>query len=195
MNDIINNVISSTWPMIIVSVVVVSTLRLTYLFKNKEHFIFYKELFYLTMIIYILALFQIVTKEDIVSWSTNNFIPFKEIFRYRIGSRLFIKNVIGNVLLFMPFGFFTGYFLKSKSLKDSLILSLITSITIEVVQMMIGRIFDVDDIILNTLGGVVGYFIYYNLSEISKKLPNFFKSEVFLDIVAIIILLGLLTLI
>ncbi len=195
MSNIINNVISSTWPMIIVSAVVISTLRLTYLFKNKEHFVFYKELFYLIMIIYVLALFQIVTREDIVSWSTNNFIPLKEIFRYKVGSRLFIKNVVGNVLLFLPFGFFVSYFLESDDAKMPTILAIIASTTIELVQMSIGRVFDVDDIILNSFGGFLGFYIYYYLRLFSNSLPKFFRSEIFLNIITIIILIGLITLI
>ena len=65
-------------------------------------------------IIYILCLFQIVTVQDTVYWSTNNFIPFKEIFRYEFGSKVFIHNIIGNIILFIPFGFFVSSILKTK---------------------------------------------------------------------------------
>lgn len=68
--------------------------------KNNEHFSLYKELLMLSMIIYVLMLFQVVTSQDVVNWSSNNFIPFKEMLRYRFGSRLFIKNVLGNLILF-----------------------------------------------------------------------------------------------
>lgn len=195
MSNIISNVINSTWPMILVSVVIIATLRITYLIKHREHFTLYKELFRLISIIYVLALFQVVTSQDVVSWSTNNFIPFKEIFRYKIGSRLFFKNVLGNILLFMPYGFFASYYLKEKSPKLIIFLAVIGSCTIEVVQMSIGRVFDVDDILLNTIGGIVGFYIYYFISLVVEKIPNILKSEVFLNIVSIIILLGLLTLI
>ena len=195
MSSIINNVIDSTWPMILVSVVVISCLRLTYLIKNNKHFTLYKELFSLMSIIYVLVLFQIVTSQDVVSWSTNNFVPFKEIFRYKIGSRLFLKNVLGNILLFLPYGFFASYYLSEERPKLIVFLTLIGSVTIEVVQMSIGRVFDVDDILLNTLGGFIGFYVYLLFVNISKRLPNIFKSEIFLDICSIILLLGLLTLI
>lgn len=191
----IQGVIDMTWPMLLISVVVVVSLRITYLIKNREHFTLYQELLTLSFIIYILCLFQIVTFQDTVSWSSNNFIPFREIFRYHIGSRLFLKNVLGNVLLFMPFGFFSSYYLKFKKPWVILGLTLVTSFSIEVIQMSIGRVFDVDDILLNIVGGYFGYLIYSVISRIGDRAPDFFKNEIFLDAVSIIILVGVIALI
>ena len=191
----IQGVIDMTWPMLLISVVVVVSLRITYLIKNREHFTLYQELLALSFIIYILCLFQIVTFQDTVSWSSNNFIPFREIFRYHIGSRLFLKNVLGNVLLFMPFGFFSSYYLKFRKPWVILGLTLVTSFSIEVVQMAIGRVFDVDDILLNIVGGYLGYLIYYVISKIGDRAPDFLKNEMFLDAVSIIILIGVIALI
>ncbi len=191
----IQGVIDMTWPMLLISVVVVVSLRITYLIKNRKHFTLYQELLALSFIIYILCLFQIVTFQDTVSWSSNNFIPFREIFRYHIGSRLFLKNVLGNVLLFMPFGFFSSYYLKFKKPWVILGLTLVTSFSIEVIQMSIGRVFDVDDILLNIVGGYFGYLIYSVISRIGDRAPDFFKNEIFLDAVSIIILVGVIALI
>lgn len=191
----IQNVINLTWPMIIISIVVLVSLRVAYLIKSKKHLVLYKELLMLSFIIYILCLFQIVTFQDDVSWSSNNFIPFKEIFRYSFGSRLFFKNVLGNMLLFLPFGFFTTYYLKAEKPYLILLLTAIASFSVEYVQMSIGRVFDVDDIILNICGGVLGYYIYSFIRKVGNKLPSFFKSEMFLNIVSIIILIGVITLI
>ena len=189
----IQGVIDMTWPMLLISVVVVVSLRITYLIKNREHFTLYQELLTLSFIIYILCLFQIVTFQDTVS--CNNFIPFREIFRYHIGSRLFLKNVLGNVLLFMPFGFFSSYYLKFKKPWVILGLTLVTSFSIEVIQMSIGRVFDVDDILLNIVGGYFGYLIYSVISRIGDRAPDFFKNEIFLDAISIIILVGVIALI
>ena len=191
----IQGVIDMTWPMLLISVVVVVSLRITYLIKNREHFTLYQELLTLSFIIYILCLFQIVTFQDTVSWSSNNFIPVREIFRYHIGSRLFLKNVLGNVLLFMPFGFFSSYYLKFKKPWVILGLTLVTSFSIEVIQMSIGRVFDVDDILLNIVGGYFGYLIYSVISRIGDRAPDFFKNEIFLDAISIIILVGVIALI
>ena len=184
----IHGVIDMSWPMVIISMVVLVTLRITYLIKRKEHIYLYKEILALTFVIYILCLFQVVTFQDDASWATNNFVPFKEIMRYSFGSKLFIKNVFGNMIMFIPYGFFVSYILKNKTPWLTLILALITCVTIELVQMSIGRVFDVDDMILNMVGGYFGYLIYYMLSKIGEKKPKLCNNEIFLDIMSIIML-------
>ena len=69
-------------------------------------------------------------------------------------------------------------------------LVLVTSLAIEIVQMMIGRVFDVDDIILNLIGGILGYFIYKLLKRIGEKLPKFCSSNWFLSTLMIVALIG-----
>ena len=130
LGPMIHGVVDFTWPMVIISCIIIISLRISYLIKNKERFVLYKELLMLGFIIYSMCLFQIVTFQDEVSWSTNNFIPFREILRYNIGSRLFIKNVLGNMLLFLPFGFFTSYLLDNKRPLLTVVLTLIASLSI-----------------------------------------------------------------
>ncbi len=190
-SNTIHDIINSTLPMVFVTVIVLVTIRLIYLLKNKEHIVLYREIFMLTFIVYILCLFQIVTVQDTVSWSTNNFVPFKEIMRYDFGSALFFKNIIGNILLFLPFGFFVSYLIKSKDVILPLIICIVCSISIETVQLYIGRVFDVDDIILNVIGGILGYFVYRVMYDFNSKLPEALKNEVFLNIVTILFFGGI----
>lgn len=194
LNRLIQDVFDFTWPMVIISVVVVVSLRLCYLVKNHEKIVIYRELLSLSFIIYILCLFQVVTFQDNVSWSTNNFIPFKEIMRYNMGSRLFVKNVLGNMLMFLPYGFFISYYLKNRKPTLTIMLTLITSFSIELVQLVIGRVFDIDDILLNLLGGYLGYLGYFIVTIVAEKVPEVFRSEIFLNIISIIILIGIITL-
>lgn len=194
LSSTIQGVVSFTWPMVLISTIIIVSFRLAYVLKNHSKFVLYQDLLMLSFIIYVLCLFQVVTFQDTVSWSSNNFIPFREMFRYDFGSRLFVKNVIGNVLLFLPFGFFVSYYLKCDKIFLPIVLILIASCSIETVQMIIGRVFDIDDIILNLFGGLLGFFIYYILVKISKKLPDVLKSDIFLNIIAIVLLLGLITL-
>ena len=189
----IQGVINFTWPMIIISVIIMVSFRICYLVTTKEKIVLYKELTMLIFGIYILCLFQVVTFQDDASWATNNFIPFKEIMRYNITSRLFFKNVVGNMIMFLPFGFFVSYYLKSEKLTLPLFLILIASISIEVVQLLIGRVFDVDDILLNILGGLLGYGLYFILRRLGEKLPSFVRRDWFLNTVSVLILIGLIT--
>ncbi|HIR59896.1 MAG TPA: VanZ family protein [Candidatus Onthousia excrementipullorum] len=190
----IGNVFEFSLPMIIISVVVAITLRVADIVKNKREFCFYKELIALSFIIYILCLFQVVTFQDNNNISSNNLIPFREMFRYDLGSRLFLKNVLGNIIMFLPYGFFTSYFLKEKKLLPIFILTAVASLTIESTQLMIGRVFDIDDILLNIVGGILGHYLYIVILKIGDMCPRVLQREWFLNLVSIILLVGLITL-
>ena len=192
--DIALNMLDTTWPMLVISVIIATVLRITYLVINGKKFVLYEELLKLFFIVYILCLFQIVTAQDI-SFGGINIIPFKEIFRYEAGTYLFYKNILGNVLLFLPFGFFVAYFVKVDKPFVMILLSLLVSLSIETTQLAIGRVFDVDDIILNVLGGIIGYIIYKILKSIGQSLPSFCRKEWFLDILSILILVGIVSII
>lgn len=194
LSSTIQGVVDFTWPMVLISTIIIVSFRIAYVLKNHCKFVLYEDLLLLCFIIYVLCLFQVVTFQDTVSWSGNNFIPFREIFRYDFGSRLFIKNVAGNMLLFLPFGFFISYYLKSEKAWLPVVLTLIASCSIEVVQMVIGRVFDIDDILLNLLGGLLGFCCYALLAKVGRKLPDVLKSEMFLNIIAVVLLIGLITL-
>lgn len=176
------------WPIIIIITVISCSLRIAYLVKNKQKFCFYKELFMLLFILYVMCLFEVVTIQD-HNYSLSNIIPFKEIFRYKFGSKLFVRNIIGNILLFLPYGYFASDYLKSKKIWLICFLTGIVSLTIEVVQLNIGRTFDIDDIILNTIGGLFGYLLYRLMEHIKIKLPKIFKKDGFINFIVIIILI------
>lgn len=178
-------ILGEVWPTILISSVIAISMRLVYLIKNKKPIIFYQELLKLIFIIYVLCLFYVVTFQD-VGWSSSNFIPFKEMFRYSFGSRLFIKNVLGNIILFMPYGFFISYYLDLKKLRSALLLTFLVSFSIETTQLLIGRVFDIDDIILNLLGGLIGFYIYKLLDTINDHLPTILKNPIIYNIIIII---------
>nr|MBP3259013.1 VanZ family protein [Bacilli bacterium] len=187
-SDNIKAILIDMWPTILLITVVALSMRLTYVLKNKEKFVLYKDLMFYFFITYILCLFYVVTFQD-VSWSTSNFIPFKEILRYSIGSSLFYKNVLGNMVMFVPFGFFVSYFLKLEKVYGITLITLLTSITIEVTQLLIGRVFDVDDLLLNLVGGVFGYLLYEVIHKVRIKLPNFLKKDYIYNIIMILLII------
>ena len=189
--NMITGVLPDVWPVIIIITVISCSLRIGSLIKNKADFCFYKELFTLVFILYVMCLFEVVTLQD-NNYGLSNFIPFKEIFRYQIGSRLFIKNIVGNILLFLPYGYFASYYLNNKKLWPTALLTIIVSFTIETVQLKIGRTFDVDDIILNTCGGIIGGFIYSLSESVSNKLPKVLKTEGFINFIVIITIILLI---
>ena len=124
--NVFMDVIPDIWPMLIIILVIICTLRITYLITKHKKFQLHKELIALIFIVYILCLFHVVTFQD-NNYGVSNFIPFKEIFRYEIGSEKFIKNVMGNIMLFIPYGFLASYFLDNKKFSVITIVTVITT--------------------------------------------------------------------
>lgn len=186
--ETITDIFEYIWPMIVIVVTIIASLRVMYLFNTKEKVKLYKELISLSFVIYILSLFYLVTFQD-VNYGVSNFTPLKEIFRYDIGSKSFIKNVFGNILLFVPLGFYAGYYTKSKKIISMLIIVTISSATIEFTQLNIGRTFDIDDIILNVVGGLLGILLY----KFGSHLPKFTKKTWFLNLTTILLLVLFVT--
>ena len=183
--NIILDMLPSIWPMLLFVTVVAVTIRGAYLYDNGKKFILYKELFALVFILYILCLYYILTYRD--SGGGVNLVPFKEMFRYTFGSYKFIKNIVGNILLFLPFGFFVSYYLDTDEIGLPLVISFIVSLCAEGMQYYLGRVFDIDDIILNLIGGFLGSLIFILFSSIRERLPKFMRSDGFLNFVIIVI--------
>ena len=65
-----------------------------------------------------------------------------------------------------------------------LLLTFIVSLSIETIQLSIGRVFDVDDVILNVLGGLIGFILYKVLNKvIPDKLNKSYKKMEWLKII------------
>lgn len=180
--DKVYEIIFDLFPMIVLFSVVTILIRLITCVYAKEKIIFYKEIKSLIYIIYTFALFKLISTSDFSSYS-NNFILFKEIMRYDVTSSLFYRNVIGNILLFIPFGYMITDMLKQQVGKCNIfiagLVTTVTSLSTEVIQMFIGRSFDIDDIFLNFVGGIIGFILFYLFHFIYKKLPERFHNNGF----------------
>lgn len=96
-----------------------------------------------------------------------NLVPIREIkrfivYRHVVGTQSFLLNVVGNIVGFMPCGFFLPVISRrSRRWFNTVLLSFLFSLCVETLQLVfrVGS-FDVDDIILNTLGGLLGYILY-----------------------------------
>lgn len=120
---------------------------------------------------------------DIDTWIWNsNVIPFKNIFGYIMGIDrynldIIIHNTIGNILIFVPLGIFLPIlFKKYKTFSRVFVSAMLFSTAIELLQffLQIGQ-FDIDDIILNTMGSALGYSII----KMIMKIPLFSRWNVF----------------
>jgi len=107
-----------------------------------------------------------------------NLTPLKEIKRFMkyiwdndVLGRAARLNIFGNIIAFIPFGIYLPYTSESKlGFISTFLYTFSLSLTIELVQLItkVGSC-DVDDIILNALGGVIGYILWYIYTKLRKK--------------------------
>ena len=183
----ITAILKASWPMIVIFLIVMIAVRIAYLNSNHKKIALYEELLNLGFLIYALLLFELLTNSE-SAHSGLNLIPFTEILRYKFGSTMFFYNVIGNILVFIPFGYFVSRYIKAQNIAPIFIITLITSLTVELVQLQIGRAFDIDDIILNVTGSLAGFLIYIALKAIANHLPSMFRKDWFYNLLCFIII-------
>lgn len=187
--DTLKEVILLTWPTLVIVLSIIIILRIAFILKSERRFAIYEEIFKLLFIAYVLVLFELVSSQDVSIIGGTNLVPFREIFRYKFGSVSFYKQVVGNIVLFIPLGYFASYYCKIKKISIISLVVMLISLIIESVQHFIGRSFDVDDILLNVVGGIIGFLIYISLSAIERHMPELFKKNWFKNIICIILMI------
>lgn len=91
----------------------------------------------------------------------------------------FLIEVLGNIAMFAIIGFMLPLLWKRfESMKFTAITCFLISLSIEIVQLVLPRASDVDDLLLNTLGGIIGYCIYRLVREWAPGLASKFKDSV-----------------
>ena len=103
-----------------------------------------------------------------------NLTPFLEmkrfwVYREQLGIQSWI-NLFGNVLIFVPFGFFRTLTSKHRKILGTVLDGFFLSLLVEVFQFVskVGR-FDVDDLILNTCGVVIGHLLFVSCNTIRRR--------------------------
>lgn len=136
-------------------------------------------------IMYIAALLKIILFKNISliqifgkykKMRSVNLIPFKSIFESsevskRMGIFWSIANVFGNLIVFIPFGYLVPMmWKKAMKFKNILMLSAGLSLFFETFQYITGTgSSDIDDIMLNTMGAIIGYILLFYLKKFIKK--------------------------
>ena len=83
--------------------------------------------------------------------------------------RWVMKMLIYNFLMFVPFGFFLPFVSEKINNRSIWKVAVIVPIVVEVIQPIVGRSFDVDDLILNFAGIIVGYFVAIGTQSLKRK--------------------------
>ena len=131
---------------------------------------------YLILLLYFLFFSEELGRAAAGRTYSYNLKPFKEILRFwnnreSLGMLAVVLNLAGNVMAFMPFGAILPVLSRpARGAFQITMLSLEFSFLIECFQLML-RVgsFDVDDMILNTLGGFLGYLVFAVCDKMRRK--------------------------
>lgn len=116
---------------------------------------------------------SIVTNSGVQSKKVNtrgfkraNLVPFvslKMFYSVRRKYTYVAKNILGNIIGFMPLGVLLPVlFIRLQKWYKTIGAIFLISLSFEIIQLITGRgVFDVDDILLNTFGGTIGYLFYF----------------------------------
>ena len=128
-----------------------------------------KVIFYL----YVIGIFYFVLLSERYGRDTGydtshvNLVLFKEInrfwtYRHLLSTEAVVTNLFGNIFAFSPFGFMIPIVInKKKAFFRAVFATSFFSLVIETSQLIMKvGVFDVDDLLMNTVGGLIGYMIY-----------------------------------
>lgn len=145
-----------------------------------KSFIIFSFIFYM-LCAYFLVILPLPERSEVLLLTTPRFqlIPFKFIYDF-IKEKAFVVSLF-NILLTMPFAIYIRYYFKT-DLKKTILYTFLLSLFFEITQLSglyflyprSYRLFDIDDLFLNTLGGLLGYLI---APLIIKYLPERVKLE------------------
>ena len=116
-----------------------------------------------------------------------NLIPFVDYYKNNISVKGVIRNVGGNLILLSPVIFYLCIkFEKLRSIKLCMLTSFLISLSIELIQLFMnilslsyGRSVHTEDLILNTLGGIIAWYIFkYTYKGKFKDILNYDKELV-----------------
>ena len=146
----------------------------SFLYKHKKKVKFILRLVFVAYILFIfenllLSSQRFLTREMLINNrdAYTNITPFKTILQYFRNFQYFnltdwLSNILGNVILFIPIGFILPLIAsRCKNLFICCLYIFFLPLSIEVIQYTFNLgVFDVDDLILNCFGGLIGYIAY-----------------------------------
>ena len=181
-------------PIALATFMLISTIKdVNKRFKIMKVFVLIVFTFYIILLMNILFYRRLrfinastINFREYLKWNAN-FIPFKTITKYiqsfindSLSKTIIIQNLIGNTLLFAPAGILLPCtFQRLYRFKNFLITLLFILVSVEIVQLLTqSGSFDIDDIILNSIGAVLFYGLW-NANAIQKMLIKMYvvKSD------------------
>ena len=161
--------------------------------SNREKIL--KIIIFIVFVFYILLMIKVLFLSRVPADRSFNLIPFQSVIEFLAGNtenaRTFsYANLVGNIAIFVPIGFYISFF-RRESHKDNsvaicMLIVFVASLLTEIIHWVFGiGTADIDDVILNCIGGFAGILV-------CKLFMHIIKSEkIMYAIIAIISIIGL----
>ena len=153
---------------VIVLIPIFLLLHIFYVKNLKRSALYFVFAFYLS------GVFSVVGIPDIMNLTVDfdvNIIPFVDMISD-------FKNAVLNVILFVPLGFLLPFIWKKfREFKYTLMFGFGMTVAIEILQIFAFRLSDINDLITNTLGTVVGFFAAHVIVGNSDKFSPTDKTK------------------
>lgn len=109
-------------------------------------------------------------------YDSMNLVPFIDVLN---GRGDFIRQVVLNVIMTIPFGFLLPLVKKNVKLLKIIFYTFLLSLSIELLQPLINgvRSSDITDLITNVVGGIIGYVIYLIFKPLTIRILNYLKNK------------------
>lgn len=121
------------------------------------------------------------------SEKTISIIPFQSVIdmiQNNVSLSRILENILGNIIIFVPFGLILPA-IRNKPIKNIIYLAIFFSAAIEISQFIFGMgSTDIDDLIFNVLGAVIGCFLYTIIKKITKTHFAFLITTIVLLVVS-----------
>jgi len=158
--------------------VIIATIFILFVFRiynfiRQRKISVYNELLLLLIYIYSISVLYITVNPIILfdfgsTYKKISLVPFKGIIDIlnEQGLKITLINVIGNFILFVPIGILMPIKYTTLTCRNIIVIALFSSTLIEILQYIFSdRVSDIDDIIINLSGAVIGYFLYKELKH------------------------------
>lgn len=181
MSSIINYLLNMLPFMLCVVPVLILVRLCIYKLSNKFKINYKREVIMLMFFMFLIGLYsQAITGSfsiKNINISKINVVPFKifidtykEVF-VNGNINYFLISFLGNIGMFIPIGLLIPVIWKLKD-KTIILIGFLISLSIEISQLFLNRGTDIDDLLFNTFGTIIGLVIYKIISKKENKYDN-----------------------
>lgn len=195
MLDVVNNfnataLVIMLFKIVVISLITTILIMIPYcIYKKQKAEKIHHPIFLGIFIFYLIALLIVTIYRfgSTLKYPSVNVIPLKQIidnfkaayaYNTHLAIRSFTYNVLGNVIWFIPMGFLLPIIGKTFDFKMTLGIGFVASLWIELIQyVLVVGICDVDDMIFNTLGCLIGYCCYKVAKYIKEVIYEYKRTS------------------